>query len=342
MIELILHPGHSKCGSTTIQDFLFTNQVTLKERGIFLPDSEFNFPGNKEYQINSTQTPRNFIGKVIRGELSIATLGKKLDKFLSKAQKQGCKKVVITAENLINTIGSPQQKAIHSLFSSRFDKVTVVYYVREQQELFVSAWQQWGHKEGETLEAYIDKLIKTKFGDFNLIANKLSDYYPTAEVKVRSLDKKHLINSNLTIDFCINTEINTDGLNFSFEASNTGLSSAICESLTKIHTVYESPHCQKVKNAILAYAPNSQHLLNKKYSTQLPQALEVKIASSYLKSNQLLEKRYFSGEEAFPSSKKSENKNTQNEMSLLKQRIEKLEDLVAIQMDMILTLKEQK
>lgn len=261
MIELILHPGHSKCGSTTIQDFLYTNRLVLKDRGIFMPDSDFNFPGNKAYRINRTHTPRDFIEKVINGELNINALEKKIDDFLITAEEQGCKKVIITAENLVNAIGSPQLKAIHSLFATRFSNVKVVYYIRDQRELLLSAWQQWGHKKGETIDAYIDRMINTNFGDYVFVTEQLSNYYPNAELKVCSLDKKHLIKSNLTIDFCTRAGINNNGLKPSLEASNAGLSSAICESLTKIHTIYESPHTQKVKNTILAFAPNSKKLI---------------------------------------------------------------------------------
>lgn len=193
MIELILHPGHPKCGSTTIQDFLYANRLVLKDRGIFMPDSDFNFPCNKAYRINRTHTPRDFIEKVINGDLNINALEKKIDDFLITAEDQGCKKVIITAENLVNAIGSPKLKAIHSLFSTRFSKVKVVYYIRDQRELLLSAWQQWGHKKGETLDAYIDKMINTNFGDYVFVTEQLSNYYPNAELKVCSLDKKHLI-----------------------------------------------------------------------------------------------------------------------------------------------------
>lgn len=342
MIELILHPGHSKCGSTTIQDFLYANRLVLRERGIFFPDSEFNFPGNKEYQIDRTHTPRDFIEKVIQGELSIDVLEKKLDTFLIKAEEQGCKKLIITAENLVNAITSPQLKSIHSLFSTRFSKTKIIYYIRDQKELLLSAWQQWGHKKGETLEVYIDKMLKTNFGNYTFVTHQLSAYYPNAELKVCSLDKKHLIKSSLTSDFCVRAGLNSKGLNFSREVSNAGLSSAVCESLTKIHTVYENPHTQKVKNAILASAPNSKKLISKKYSAKLPLDLESKISGRYLESNKQLEKLYYSGNPVFPSTDRKNDSNSENEMSVLQQRIEKLEDIVAIQMDMILTLSGKK
>ncbi len=342
MIELILHPGHSKCGSTTIQDFLYVNRQILKERGIFMPDSEFNFPGSHEYNFDRIHTPRDFIEKVIQGELSIDVLEKKLDVFLSQAEEQGCKKVIITAENLVNALESAKLKAVHCLFSKRFKKSKVVYYIRDQRELLISAWQQWGHKKGESLEFYIKKMMKTKFGDYKFVTQTLSDYYPNAHVKVCSLDKKHLIKNSLTTDFCIKSGINSKGLKSPSRDSNKGLSSALCESLSKISSVYESPHAQRVKNIILKSAPNSNRLINKKYAAKLPLGLEDEISERYLESNKYLEKEYYSGNELFPSTPMKLSVDVEDEMSYLKQRVEKLEDTVAIQMDMILTLIGKK
>lgn len=50
---------------------------------------------------------------------------------------------------------------------------------------------------------------------------------------------------------------------------------------------------------------------------------------------------YYSGRSVFPSSKKNITQSTESEMSLLQQRIEKLEDLVAIQMNMLLKISEK-
>ncbi|MGR5254378.1 sulfotransferase domain-containing protein [Vibrio astriarenae] len=338
MIELILHPGHSKCGSTTIQDFIYENRLTLKKRGIFIPDSEFNFPGDKAYNINRTHTPRDYFEKVLRGETDLSAVEAKLASFLADAEKKGCRKVIITAENLVNGIGSQKTKSLHRLFSSHFHKVNIVYYIRNQRSLLTSAWQQWGHKKGESLEQYVDKALKSKFGDYHFVVQQLNKSYPKATVKVCPLDKAHLVKGNLVVDFCVRAGLNSKGLKLEQYVSNAGLSEALCESLSKIHKIYESPHSQKVKNAILALCPNSHTLVSRRYVSILPANVENKIIERYGESNKALEEMYFDKNSLFPSEKPFVLDRSEGELLLLKQRVDKLEDLVAIQMDMIMTL----
>lgn len=342
MIELILHPGHSKCGSTSIQDFLYKNRHVLKKRGIFMPDVEFNFPGDRAYKINRTQTPRDYLEKVITGEVSVDCLEEKLKNFLSKSEKLGCRKIIITAENLVNGISSQNQKLIHSLFSDCFQSIKIVYYVRNQESLLSSAWQQWGHKKGLTLDEYIDGLLKTKFGDYSFIAKKLQSYYSHADITVCTLDKNTLIEGSLMSDFCVRSGINSKGLTSHDTNDNIGLSSSICESLAKIHTIYGSPHSQKVKNEILSLTPNSYNLVTKKYPIDLSSQTKKKIYKRFFESNQELSEDFFDGEKVFPLYENHEVQTEMNEINILKQKIDKLEDLVAIQMDMLLTLSEKR
>ncbi|MDR9826766.1 hypothetical protein RCJ22_14230, partial [Vibrio sp. FNV 38] len=295
MIELIIHPGHAKCGSTTIQDFLYNNRLELKKRGIFMPDSEFNFPGDKGYKINRTHTPRDYFEKVIRGEVDVEIIAKKLDTFLRSAEQNSCKKIIITAENLVNGIGSKQQKSVHNVFSQRFDKIKVIYYIRNQEDLLVSAWQQWGHKKGIGLDDYISDTLKTKFGDYSFIADKLKSYYKNSSFKICPLDKERLVQGSLTRDFCVRAGLNNKGLIGAQESSNLGLSTAICNSLSKIDSIYESPHSQKVKNIILSLTTNSHKLVNKKYSYDISQNTKEAIEKRFFESNLNLSKNYFDG-----------------------------------------------
>ena len=39
---LILHPGHTKCGSSSIQKYLYDNRTTLEEKGYAVPDRFFH------------------------------------------------------------------------------------------------------------------------------------------------------------------------------------------------------------------------------------------------------------------------------------------------------------
>lgn len=341
MINLVLHPGHSKCGSTTIQDFIYKNRQRFFNRGIFLPDSNFNFPGQPGYNIDHTHTPRDYLAEVQRGNISIAELEQKLDLLCSKAESLGCRRVIISAENLINAIGHPSTAQIHELLNKKFASVNIVYYIRRQDSLLVSAWQQWGHKTGESQESYVDKMMRTKFCDFKFISNQLRRYYPKAKLNVFPLDKNELINNNLLEDFCKRAVIKFEGLDSNVPNSNSGLSSALCSTVGHIHGVYEDVHDQKVKAVITNMTPNSAHLRDKKYKNELSKEQMSKAAEMYEEKNKFVADKYFPDVnfERVLSIKSLLEENFDEKFLL--DKIEKLEDIVAIQMDMILSLNKK-
>lgn len=342
MIDLVLHPGHSKCGSTTIQDFLFDNRETLKSRGIFLPDANFNFPFNDEYNFNLTHTPRDYLARIQTGELPISDLETKLDALIQSAIQFGCRRVVISAENLINGISSQLTQSIHRLFAEKFNNVRIVYYIRRQDSLLISAWQQWGHKSGISLPDYIHKMSKTKFGDFLFIVKQLRKLYPEQVVKVFPLSKQHLRKENLLIDFCFRAQIDQNKLKFDIKSSNSGLSSAVCDSLSKISTIYPNDHDQQIKNHITELTSNSKNIREKKYRSDLSVELREFLVERFQDSNETLAKRFFP-KVPFDSvmSLLPLVKDSPDELDILKEKITKLEDICSLQMDMILSLKKE-
>lgn len=338
MVDLVLHPGHSKCGSTTIQDFLYANREIFKKRGVFLPDLNFNFPCHDEYSFTFTHTSRDYFAQVQSGSISIDELSKKLDDLIKSAKEMGCRRVIISAENLINGIASKNTKAIHQLFADRFNNIRIVYYVRRQDSLMQAAWQQWGHKDGLNLDAYIEKMSKTRFADFYFIARQLKKYYPSSKLHVFPMISEYFIDNNLLVDFCSRALIDKTNLNFKVDTSNTGISSALCDSLAKIQNVYENKHDQNIKNTLINAAPNAAPLLTKKYNNDLSDESKIKLFEKFETSNVKLHKSFFPTLPFEVMSLRSEENDSDQELLLLKRKIEKLEDLNSIQMDMILQL----
>lgn len=339
MVDLVLHPGHSKCGSTTIQDFLYANRELFRNRGVILPDLNFNFPCHKDYQFHLTHTPRDYLAKIQSGEVDISELSQKLDDLISHAEEMGCRRVIVSAENLINAIASKMTATIHQLFAEKFNKVRIVYYVRRQDTLLLAAWQQWGHKDGYSLEDYVEKLAKTKFADFFFIATKLKQFYSNGVLKVFPLERKYLIGESLLNDFCTRAVINKAGLNFDIKSSNAGISSALCDTLSKISKVYINQHDQSVKDLINLSTPNATDIVEKKYYEDISYETHKLLFEHFQASNETLSKRYFPSlpfKETLCLAFREET--SHSEIDFLKRKLEKLEDINAIQMDMILQL----
>ena len=194
------------------------------------------------------------------------------------------------------------------------------------------------HKDGLNLDAYIEKMSKTRFADFYFIARHLKKYYPTSKLHVFPMISEYFIDNNLLVDFCSRALIDKTNLNFKVDTSNTGISSALCDSLAKIQNVYENKHDQNIKNTLINAAPNAAPLLTKKYNNDLSDESKIKLFEKFETSNVELHKSFFPTLPFEVMSLRSEENDSDQELLLLKRKIEKLEDLNSIQMDMILQL----
>ncbi|MZI96061.1 hypothetical protein F9817_23020 [Vibrio sp. CAIM 722] len=184
-------------------------------------------------------------------------------------------------------------------------------------------------------------MINTKFCDFIFISEKLKSYYPNSGFRLSPLVRKYLTNGDLLEDFCQKAKIKFEGLINNIEDSNSGLSSSLCSSFSKINTIYADIHDQSVKQSIANLTPNSKKLRDKHYDFDLSGNVISELIKVFEEKNELLWKRYFpklSFEDTM--SLRFLRKNL-TEIDDLKNKIEKLEDLIAIQMDMILELEKK-
>lgn len=338
-MELVLHPGHSKCGSTTIQDFLYINRVKFRDRKVILPDCNFKFPYEDDYQFHLTQTPRDYFAQIQNGTVPLSDLEDKLDSLMEKGANE-YRRIIISAENLINGIANTVTKNIHECFAKRFSSVRVVYYIRRQDEFLISSWQQWSHKTGQSLEDYLDKSIKIGLPNYNGISNVLAQIYGRANLRVGVIYPEHLHQRSLMNDFCLKASIMEKGLSFDLPNSNVGLSTAVCESLSRIPHIYDDIHDQNVKNLLVSNAENSVSLLRKKYRT-LPNETKFKLFEKFNGQNVKLMAQYVPNIDPSASGMLFEQAH-EGEMSdseqidFLTQEVDKLQDLCAIQFDMLI------
>ena len=343
-MELVLHPGHSKCGSTTIQDFLYLNRAKFRDREVVFPDCNFKFPYESDYQFHLTQTPRDYFAKIQNGTVPLTDLEHKLDELLEKGEHL-YRRVIISAENLINGIANTITKDIHECFAKRFSSVRVVYYVRRPDEFLISSWQQWSHKTGQSLDNYLQESIETGLPNYNGISNVLARVYGKKNLRVGVIYPEHLHKNSLMNDFCFKASIMEQGLNFELPNSNIGLSTAICESLSRISHVYEDIHDQNVKSLLISNAENSVGLLRKKYNN-LSNRTRLQLFEKFNAQNIKLLARHMPGIEPQDSgmlfSEVSKDGITDSEkIDLLADEVDKLQDLCAVQFDMLIKVVKE-
>lgn len=125
-MKLILHPGHGKCGSSSIQTFLYSKISELNKLGIYLPDPNFRFSFEIEKSSLEKQTPLWYF-KRLMDEDNMESFEERLNQVLEKAHKSNCKMILISAENLGNIRGITKGRKIHEILASHFDQKMVIF-----------------------------------------------------------------------------------------------------------------------------------------------------------------------------------------------------------------------
>ncbi len=153
--RLFLHIGHPKTGTTSIQNFLLANRTALRKDGILYPDA------------GRIRAPRSSPIHAAHYGLSTAYYRhrglpdgseRRYQRLRRELAASACRTAVISCEDLIW-----EKPARFVRFLDRFD-LTVIYYIRRQDEAVESAYAQRIqsdlHRECLPLEALWPGLVR--------------------------------------------------------------------------------------------------------------------------------------------------------------------------------------
>jgi len=174
--KVLLHIGIGKTGTSSIQDMLFQYRHNFKELGVYYPEDGLfqsahhrlaNLPG----RAGKTQPIEHCLKKI-------------KEDFLNG----DCNTLVISSENLCYTT----QETISAYYEILSDlDVTILMYIRRQDELLQSAFLEWvkkGWDYKENLNGYFNQ-----YGDSFLYTDRLlpwSDTFGESNIKLRLYDKR--------------------------------------------------------------------------------------------------------------------------------------------------------
>lgn len=229
-MKLIVHPGFPKCGSTTIQNFLYAHAPKLLEEGIALPDQEFRSPSDVGYSLKP-MGPALIFHYLAEGS-SKFEYEQKLDQYIDSIRSNGAHQTVISAENLMN-YGEGYDFALDQLLK-RFKEVTFVIYVRKQDDFFLSSWVQWIYHQGIPFDSFVRERLASLYPNYDRLISRLQSRFPQSKIEVVPLVKEALAEGNLISDFMrrIGSRTKTDPE--SFTHSNRSLNPYICEVFSKL------------------------------------------------------------------------------------------------------------
>jgi len=192
--RLTVHVGAMKTGSSAIQTFLNRNAEVLRRDGIVVPDE------NLELVRPVTGDQVFFFDQ--RRDKSSQDAGADILKRLSLLfSDESVRQVVISAENLAEPEG---------VFARWFEvlgtsyETEVIIYLRRQDNLLISAWQQWFAKVSEDIWDDFWSWLLTcvgVLGNWQTVLQHWERAVGRERMRVRLYEPRHLIDGDVVDDF---------------------------------------------------------------------------------------------------------------------------------------------
>lgn len=189
MKHLILHIGANKTGSSAIQEFLRLNADALAADGLHVAPADLQPDGEvtgqhvwfMEQQLADLPAARrrvtNRIGRLMADIPDESSL-------------------LISAENLANPTGA-ERMFVNA--AKEYD-TRVIVYIRRQDELLLSSWQQWESKITDDFWAWLTLGVGTR-GDWRDILQAWEKIVPRENITVRLYERARMLEGDAVADF---------------------------------------------------------------------------------------------------------------------------------------------
>jgi len=187
--SLVLHIGANKTGSSAIQEFLRLNAELLAQAGMHVAPADL-FPDGKisGEHIWLVEDAFSDPGKGARA------ISEKIHRLMSSLDDGA--RLLMSAENLSNGKGA---EALFADVATR-DDMRVVLYIRRQDELLLSSWQQWESKTDGDFWAWLIDCVG-KRGDWRAVLQDWERIVARANITVRIFDRESLPDCDVIADF---------------------------------------------------------------------------------------------------------------------------------------------
>lgn len=330
-VRLVLHPGHPKCGSSSIQEALRRNAAALEARGVFYPSRRPN---------------RVFLQACASGDFGPVEdwlLG-----LLAEARRAGSDTLVVSSENLGVRQLVTGGRRLHEIFGRHCRPVDVVYYLRRQDHWLVSMWQQWGHKTGQSLRRFVDDRLGYHEPGYLAATDLFAEVYGADRVAARPLHPEALVDGDLISDFAERAGIGPLPLDDSDRYRNPSMSGFVCGVLGRVPEVYDQDRVARVAEGrsdhsvrrLLARHVSRDVLFNRDKRIMSPEERR-RVLAHFEDDNRKLHARYF-GDVPFESVFGVPDPDADEALEELRARMDGLHDVLAIQMQVVIELLRER
>ncbi len=203
---LYLHVGGIKTGSTSIQEFSYSQRELLLERGIYYPEI-IPFEHCATFPLVCLKEPKNFppilmyYNHLNRDELNDYVNEIKC-KWVEEFEKCNVDKFIISDELLSKRIeyGELDLDVLKTFLYDYFEEVKVICYVRDTLGLVKSVMQQ-SIKNGKRAFDINDKKLKLQPALYKTFIPEYINMFGEENLIIKRFDKKAFIGGNLIADF---------------------------------------------------------------------------------------------------------------------------------------------
>lgn len=287
MSKYIVHIGAGKTGSSTIQNFLRLNSEALLNHGFYVPGSDL---GNGKMTGEHVWATQKLLGESDPN----SAIRKALLSMRDTAPEATT--TLISAENLSN-LGNA--RAFIGALPN--DNCKVIIYIRRQDELLMSAWQQWHSKVEPDMHAWIVKALM-QYGHWDRVINEWADVVGKSNIIVRVFDKADFIDGDLISDYChcIGLRKGADGVDFNVPSANVSYNDFITDLVTGASGLFNGAHDNDFYNVMKKFARESMHSSAK--TSLISRDMRESIVYFYRSANNVVCREYFKGRpQLFPA-----------------------------------------
>ena len=277
--RLIVHVGAGKTGSSAIQEFLALNRDALRSAGIVVPGVDMSLDSDCEgHQVW-------YFDRLLRLPDAPIQFMQQLQQITESAS--GANAILISSENLSDNVIAPQ---IISSAKEAFD-ISVILYIRRQDELILSAWQQWYCKIYADFTSWIPQALKD-LGHWRPIVERWYEVCDVSAFKLRRFQSDSFTNGNLIDDFLEAAALPIEASCLKRVATvNPSLSDSVTSIMEGKHKLFKSAHDTDFFDMIIELTGDDYK--RKKGQSRLSVEGRYNIVAHYRTENDWIRERFF-------------------------------------------------
>jgi len=290
MIDVILHIGRHKTGTSSLQVYLDKSSKKLMSDNYIYP--------RMFYRVNAHHLIGERLKKSITDKLTdkeVTDLTHNYRRKIVRRFKHRNKTLIFSSESFQNC----DPKVIRQVFNPKMFNVRVICYFRDQVSYYCSAYNQRAH--ANFFYDDVNRFYNQAFdGDYMKFSDSWSEFFPNFECRV--FERSQLYQNDIVSDFCKKI-LNTEAVDL-----DTGLSNP---SLSRRYLAFKLLLNKQVSEGSLSLKINDRQLYrilgelsdadnSGKYI--LPTTLSDNIRARYSEQNKLFSQKYLNNLELnFPT-----------------------------------------